>query len=70
MKFDRFEFEQAIMNVWAGNDDLKILLEAFVNEENEDEIVDLINGIKVLQKLKFEKLWAMFEAGVEQKRIL
>jgi len=70
MSFDRFDFEQAIMGVWTGNDDLDILLQAFDDEASPDEIMNLIIGIKALQQRKFQRLWDMFEEGVSQRKIL
>jgi len=70
MRFESFELEQAILNAWTGNDDLDLLLKAFDDGASEDEILNLIVGIKALQQKKFEKIWDLFEAGVNQKRIV
>ena len=69
MSFDRFDFEQAILNVWSGNDDIGVVLKAMDDGASQDEIQNLLIGIKALQELKFRKVFSMFEAGVAERKI-
>lgn len=71
MKFDRFDFEQAIMTAWNGNDDLDFILQTLENEElNMDEVMNLVIGIKELQNKKFKKIWDMFQSGISEGKII
>lgn len=70
MSFDRFDFEQAILTTWTGSNDIDIVLKAMDEGANEDEIRDLLNGIKALQDRKFRKVFSMFEAGVREGKIV
>lgn len=70
MSFDRFDFEQAILSAWTGNDDIGVVLEAMDDGASQDEIKNLFIGIKALQARKFQKLFSMFEAGVAERKIV
>lgn len=70
MKFDRFDFEQAIISAWNGNDDLYFILQALDKKDfDKDEVISLVIGIKALQQKRFEKIWAMFEQGISEGKI-
>lgn len=70
MSFDRFDFEQAIMIAWSGTDDLGLVLEAMDDGASQDEIRNMLIGIKFLQDRKFRKVFSMLEAGVAERKIL
>lgn len=69
MSFDRFDFEQAIMDAWTGINDIDIVMEAVVDGASQDEILNLLIGIKALQERKFQKVFSMLEAGVAERKI-
>ena len=62
-KFDRFDFEQGIMQCWNMIDDVKLLVQRSAPVEDFD-------GLSRLYQHKFEELWAQFENGVEQRKIV
>lgn len=68
MSFDRFDFEQAILAAWSGNNDIDIVLKAMDDGASQDEIQNLLIGIKALQERKFQKVFSMFEAGVAERK--
>lgn len=71
MEFDRFDFEQAIFSAWTGNDeDIGIILEAIDNEEPLEDIRSLVEATLYLQTRKFQKIFSMLRAGVEERKIL
>lgn len=67
---DIFDLEQQIMNCWAVVDDIDMLYKHFGdhpkfggrwNSEAEDEMMNLMLGLKSLYELKFQKMWDTFE---------
>lgn len=61
-QFDRFDFEQGIMQCWNMVDDVQLLSQRGAPTED-------FEGVCRLYQHKFEELWAQFENGIEQKRI-
>jgi hypothetical protein len=61
--FNRFDLEQQIMNCWNVCEDLETVCEGVLEREiNQDQISNVLLGMKELYQLKFEKLWENFEA--------
>jgi hypothetical protein len=61
--FNRFDMEQEIMNCWNVCEDLETVCEGVLDREmTQDQIGNLLLGMKELYQLKFEKLWENFEA--------
>ena len=65
-----FDLEQQIMGCWSVVDDIDMLYKHFGdnpkfegrwNAEAEDEMMNLMIGLKALYQLKFEKLFETFE---------
>ncbi len=67
-KFDRFDFEQQIMECWNVTSDIKTvteyLLDAPLEADREDKIANMLMGIEALYQVKFDKLFLQFEALV------
>lgn len=57
---DYIQVEQEIMNCWGVVDDLATLLQALDRNASEDEIANIIIGIKDLYNYKFEHLFDKF----------
>jgi hypothetical protein len=62
-KFDRFDFEQGIMQCWNVVDDIKLLAQRGAPVED-------FAAVATLYHHKFEELWAQFENGVEERKIV
>jgi hypothetical protein len=64
-KFDRFDFEQQIMNCWNVTSDIRTvteyLLDAPLEDGREDKIANMLMGIEALYNAKFDKLFLQFE---------
>ena len=64
-KFDRFDFEQQIMNCWNVTSDIRTvteyLLDAPLEDGREDKIANMLMGIEALYNAKFDKLFSQFE---------
>ena len=69
-KFDRFDFEQQIMECWHVTDDIQTvteyLLDAPLKDDREDKIANMLLGIESLYQAKFDKLFTQFEALVRE----
>ena len=63
--FNRFDFEQQIMECWRVTDDIQTvneyLLDAPLEENREDKIANMLMGIESLYSTRFNKLFRMFE---------
>lgn len=60
---DRFELESRIMDCWSVVEDVKTVLHMGDHREvSEDELANALLGIHTLYQMKFEQLWATFEA--------
>lgn len=69
-KFDRFDFEQQIMECWNVTSDIRIvseyLLDAPLEPNREDKIANMLIGIEALYEAKFNKLFQQFEALIAE----
>jgi hypothetical protein len=69
MKFDRFEFEQQLMECWNVTSDIKTvskyLMDAPLEVGREDKIANMLIGIEALYNAKFEELFRQFEQAVK-----
>ena len=70
VKFDRFEFEQQIMECWNVTTDIRVvseyLMDAPLEEGREDKIANMMMGIEALYEAKFDKLFQQFEQLVRE----
>lgn len=72
MKFNRFDFEQQLLECWGVTKDIKTVYEGVCDSSppmTEDQITNALIGLEALYELKFEKLWHMFENSVHQRSI-
>lgn len=71
MKFDRFEFEQQIMECWNVTSDIKTvakyLMDAPLETGREDKIANMLIGIEALYHAKFEELFRQFEEMIREQ---
>jgi hypothetical protein len=60
---DRFDLEQDIMACWNVVDDLDVFLSRYMDgpEMSDDDVANVILGIKSLYQLKFQKCFDTFE---------
>ena len=71
MKYDRFNLEEEIMNVWCTAEDLDTILyrimDAADGPPTEDEITNMLIGLKEIHNSRCMKLWDVFETMIHQK---
>ena len=70
-KYDRFNLEEEIQNVWHTKEDLDAIAERVYDDPDgpmtEDEIGNVLIGLSVLHETRCKKLWKVFEAMVHEK---
>ena len=72
MNFNRFDFEQQLLECWGITKDIKTVYEGVCDSSpamTEDQIANALLGLETLYELKFNKLWSMFEQGAYQQSI-
>ena len=71
MKYDRFNLEEEIQNVWQTKDDLNAITERHYDDPdgpmNADELSNVLIGLSELHETRMKKLWKVFETMVQQK---
>ena len=70
--YDRFDLEEEIHKVWATEEDLETILYRILDapeEEHpsEDEITNMLLGLKEIHNSRCIKLWDVFETMVHEK---
>lgn len=67
---DSFDLEQQIHNAWHLVDDLNTFEYALDNEDlSEDDIINLVIGIRTMADLRFKQLFSVYEQYLENKRV-
>jgi len=71
MKYDRFDLETEIQNVWQTKDDLDAIAERHYDDPDgpmtDDELSNVLIGLSELHETRMKKLWRVFETMVHQK---
>jgi len=65
---DRFDLEEAIMSAWNTANDLELIAERHIDGEiplNEDELANVLIGLKIIHNFRCEKLFSIFEHLLE-----
>ena len=69
-KYDRFNLEEEIQNVWQTKDDLDAIAERVMEDTvfmTADNIVTVLAGLSELHETRCKKLWNVFEIMVHEK---
>jgi hypothetical protein len=70
-RFDRFDLETEIMSVWSTEQDLDTMLYRLMDSSDgpcsEDDIANMLLGLKELHKSRCLKLWDVFETMIKEK---
>ena len=71
MKYDRFNLEEEIINVWQTRDDLDAVKERIIDDPDgpmtEDQTANILIGLSELFETRCKKLWKVFETMIHQK---
>ena len=71
-KYDRFNLEAEIMNVWQTKDDLESIISRMMDDPDpitEDNITSVLIGLSELHDIRCKKLFEVFETMVKEKCI-
>ena len=67
----RFNLEEEIQNVWNTENDLDTILYRIMDAKDgppsEDDVVNMLLGLKEIHKSRCIKLWDVFEPMVHEK---
>ena len=67
----RFNLEEEIQNVWNTENDLDTILYRIMDAKDgppsEDDLVNMLLGLKEIHKSRCIKLWDVFETMVNEK---
>ena len=70
-QYDRFDLEDEIHKVWQTTEDLETILyrimDASEGPPSEDEITNMLMGLKEIHNSRCMKLWDVFETMIRQK---
>ena len=70
-QYDRFNLEEEIMNVWCTAEDLDTILYRMMDAPDgpptEDEVTNMLIGLKEIHNSRCMKLWDTFETMVHEK---
>jgi hypothetical protein len=68
--FNRFDFEQQIMECWNVTTDIKTVseyvMDAPLERDRDDKIANMLIGIQALYEAKFDKLFRQFEILIRE----
>ena len=70
-KFDRFNLEAEILNVWNTKDDLELITSRMMDDPDpmtEDQIANVLIGLSELHDIRCKKLFNVFETMVKERR--
>ena len=72
--YDRFNLEEEIQNVWHTEEDLDTILYRIMDAPDgppsEDEVTNMLIGLKEIHKSRCLKLMDVFESMVENKNFV
>ena len=70
-QYDRFNLEEEIQKVWSTEEDLNTILyrimDAHEGPPSEDEVTNMLIGLKEIHKSRCLKLWDVFETMVKDR---
>ena len=73
-QYDRFNLEEEIQNVWYSVNDLNTILYRMMDAPDgppsEDEVTNMLIGLKEIHKSRCLKLMDVFESMVENKKFV
>jgi hypothetical protein len=61
----RFDLEQEILECWGVTTDIDVLFNSIKDKNlSQSQILEILNGIKVLYDLKFDSMFNTFESVI------
>ena len=72
ISMNRFDLEEAMSQLHGVGDDIDIVLHSYMDARirpTEDEIANMLIGIKALHNARYQKMWQIFEELIQNKTI-
>ena len=69
---NRFDLEDAMSNLYQISEDIETIIYAIGDspiKHTEDQILNMLIGIKQLHDTRYQKMWSIFEELIKQKEI-
>jgi hypothetical protein len=69
---DRFDLEEAMGEMLATQNDIETLIYAIGDspiKHTEDELLNMLIGMKQLNETRYRKMWYIFEELIKEKKI-
>lgn len=67
---DRFDLEQQLIECWKVTDDINLVYASVMDTNmSQDDIANVLLGLKTLYDLKFNRLWNTFETCIHNRDI-
>lgn len=69
---DRFDLEEAMGEMLATQNDIETLIYAIGDspiKHTEDELLNMLIGMKQLNETRYRKMWYIFEQLIKDKKI-
>jgi len=69
-KYEPFDLEESIMNVWNTKDDLNAITSRMLDDPDpmsEDEISNLLIGLAEMHNIRCKKLFDVFETMIHER---
>jgi len=65
---DRFDLEEALSSLYNMSDDIDIVLHSYMDSKvrlTEDDLANMLIGVKALHNARYQKMWEIFEELIE-----
>ena len=72
ISMNRFDLEEAMSQLYGVGEDIDIVLHSYMDaaiRPTEDEIANMLIGIKALHNARYQKMWQIFEELIKNKTI-
>ena len=69
---NRFELEEAMSNLHQIGEDIETIIYAIGDspiKHTEDELLNMLIGVKQLNETRYQKMWGIFEQLVKERKI-
>lgn len=69
---NRFDLEEAMSQLHGVSDDIDIVLHSYMDSKirpTEDQMANMLIGIKELHNARYQKMWQIFEDLISNKTI-
>jgi len=69
---DRFDLEEQIMQAWSISKDIQTISDSITDNPEDwsiDRISNVLNGLAIINEIKFQKIFQTFEELIGERKI-